>query len=310
MSYTSFTLAHFSDVHLGPVTVADVFGAFRLKRLIGGASWHFRRKGLHRNAIADALRADVVAAKCDHVAFTGDLVNIAARGEFKRGLRWLQEFGDGPRLSFVPGNHDAYVKVPLGAGVEPFNRYMSGDGQPSDITWPFVRLRRNIAVVGVTSAVPQNLFRAGGSLGALQRNALAARLTDLGARGFYRVVLIHHPPLPDLAKPRKALTDAAELQSVLEDAGAELVLHGHNHRALFNTLKTKSGLADIIGVPSASMVDHTRQESGHETGHESAQWHRYDISRAKGQWQTGFSSRVWNGAEQRFVDGPTRTLGE
>jgi len=298
----SFTLAHFSDVHLGPVTAADVLGKFRLKRLVGGASWRFRRKALHGNAIADALRADVVQAKCDHVAFTGDLVNIAAPGEFKRGLPWLQGFGDGTQVSFVPGNHDAYVKVAHGIALDRFMNYMNGDGQSSEIIWPFVRLRRNIAIVGVTSAVPQNLFCAGGSLGSRQRNALAARLTDLGSRGFYRVVLIHHPPLPGLAKARKALSDAAELRALLEEAGAELVLHGHNHRAMFNTLKTKTGLAHVVGVPSASMVD--------KPGHESAQWHRYEISRAKGHWQTGFSARTWEGAGQRFVNGSTRILGE
>lgn len=296
------TLAHFSDVHLGPVSLVDVIGDFRLKRMIGGASWHFRRKGLHRNSNADLLRADILAAKTDHICFTGDLVNIASKGEFGRGAAWLPGFGQPSDVSMVPGNHDAYVRAPHETGLGLFHGHMRGDSHSAGPAFPFVRLRRNVAVIGLNSALPQSLHKAGGTLGESQRNALAARLADLGKRGFYRVVMIHHPPLPGLAKPRKALTDAPELQQVLEQHGAELVIHGHNHACMINRLKTASGTAHIIGVPSASMAD--------VPGHESAQWHAYAVSRAKGQWQTRLSVRRLDGGSGRFVNDHSGVLGE
>jgi 3',5'-cyclic AMP phosphodiesterase CpdA len=298
----SICLAHFSDLHLGPVSAADVFGSFKLKRLIGGVSWHARRKALHLNSIADALRADVTSSAIDHIAVTGDLVNLAAPAEFARGLAWLRACAGAEDLSFVPGNHDSYVSTEADASLDVLRDYMRGDGQPTDITWPFVRLRRNVALIGLSSSQPQGLFRAAGTLGVTQRNAFASRLTDLGARGFYRVVLIHHPPLPGLAPKRKALTDAVELQALLVEAGVELVLHGHNHSASFNTLKTRSGLAHIVGVPSASMAG--------KAGHESAQWNRYEISRAKGHWLTRITTRRYDDATSRFVDGPVQILGK
>lgn len=298
----SFTLAHFSDVHLGPVGLADVFGDFRLKRLIGGLSWRFRRQGLHFNAHADALKADVMAQRPDHICFTGDLVNVAAKAEFQRGLAWLKTFGDTTAVSMVPGNHDAYVKAHHHTGLGLFDAFMRGDSAAEAGTFPFVRLRRNVAVIGVSSAVPQSLRRAGGTLGESQRQALALRLRDLGARGFYRAVMIHHPPLPGLTRPRKALTDAPELQEVIKAAGAELVIHGHNHKTMINRLETVSGLAHVIGVPSASMVD--RQ------GHESAQWHAYTISRARGQWQTRLAIRRLHGATGHFAESKAGILGE
>ena len=43
-------------------------------------------------------------------------------------------------------------------------------------------------------------------------------------------VLIHHPPLPGQAKRFRGLEDAAGLEAVLSRHGAELVMHGHNHR--------------------------------------------------------------------------------
>lgn len=298
----SFTLAHFSDVHLGPVTLGDVFGDFRLKRIIGGCSWAFRRKDLHLNAHANLLRDDVLAACVNHMCFTGDLVNIAAKAEFARGAAWLAQFGAPADVSMVPGNHDAYVPALLETGLGLFRNNMQGDVASSENQFPFVRLRRNVAIIGLNSGVPQSLRKAGGMLGDFQLNSLAARLADLGSRGFYRAVMIHHPPLPGLAKPRKSLSDAAALQRVLEEHGAELVLHGHNHRCMVNQLKTKSGTAHIIGVPSASMAD--------APGHESAQWHAYTISRAKGQWQTRMSIRRLDGATGRFADGRSGILGE
>lgn len=298
----SFTLAHFSDVHLGPVSLSDVLGDFRLKRLIGGASWHFRRKALHLNANADMLRADVLAAGVNHICFTGDLVNIAARAEFARGALWLSSFGAASEVSMVPGNHDAYVTAPYENGLGLFRKYMQGDGNPVEQAFPYVRLRRNVAIIGLSSAVPQSLRKAGGTLGQIQLNALAARLADLGARGFYRVVLIHHPPLPSQARPRKSLTDARELTAVLEAEGAEMVLHGHNHRTMIEQLKSKAGVTHVVGVPSASMVD--------QAGHTSAQWHAYTVGRAKGQWQTSLNIRRLSAEVGRFVNGRSGILGK
>ena len=67
-----------------------------------------------------------------------------------------------------------------------------------------------------------------------------------------RVVLIHHPPLPGQTPPRRALADAEALQKVLESHGAELVLHGHNHRDMYATIETISGPAHAIGIASGS----------------------------------------------------------
>ena len=298
----SFTLAHFSDVHLGPVGVSDVFSDFRLKRIIGGLSWRFRRRGLHINAHADGLRADILARKPDHICFTGDLVNIASRAEFRRGLSWLETFGDAAHVTMVPGNHDAYVKAAHETGLGLFNAFMQGDGAPSPHPFPFVRLRRNVAIIGLSSAVPQSLRRAGGTLGSEQRTALAAKLAELGGRGFYRAVMIHHPPLPGLTRPRKSLTDAPELADVLKTGGVELVIHGHNHKTMVNRLETVGGVAHVVGVPSASMVD--------RDGHESAQWHAYSISRTRGQWQTRMTVHRIDSGTGRFGESRSGILGE
>jgi 3',5'-cyclic AMP phosphodiesterase CpdA len=288
------TLAHLSDVHLGPLPHGSIFSDFKGKRLIGGASWLLRRKAMHLRSIADAARASILAETPDHIALTGDLINIAGRAEFVQGAKWLREFASPERLSFVPGNHDTYVNVPHEEGLRHFVPWMQSDRHKlGDPPFPYLRLRRNVALIGINSGCPQSYSMAGGTLGQQQLQDLSHQLEMLGQQGFYRVVMIHHPPLPNLAPQRKALIDATALQDVLKMQGAELVLHGHNHRHMLNWLDTKSGPCPVIGVPSASMTGDRK--------HEASAWNLYRIRRHQSRWQTEMTTNTWNAGEQKFV---------
>src|SRR5206468_1457550 len=169
-------------------------------------------------------------------------------------------FGPPAWITVVPGNHDAYVAFAWENGTGLWADYMTGDmnvpgARPHGniaALFPFVRQRKNIALIGVSSAVPQAYHSAGGELGSRQLAHLAEILKDLRQRGYYRVLLIHHPPIPGLASRRRALEDAAALKAVLEEEGAELVLHGHNHHYSQVSLASRHGAVNIIGLPSAS----------------------------------------------------------
>jgi 3',5'-cyclic AMP phosphodiesterase CpdA len=266
---------------------------FAAKRVMGGLSWLWHRRHIHKPEIAAALRADILNAKPNHIAFTGDLVNIAAEQEFVQGANWMREFGDGNLISFTPGNHDAYVPISWDKSLGQFEAHMTSDLRQAD-AFPFIRMRRNIALIGVNGACRQSFFAAGGTVGPDQRSRLSAALKSLRERGFYRVVMIHHPPAPGLAKSIRSLTDAAELGVILETEGAELVVHGHNHERSLTLLDGRGGKIPIIGVPSASMTK-TRQ-------HDIAAWNLYTIERAKGQWKTKVSIRNWDAANSKMQD--------
>jgi 3',5'-cyclic AMP phosphodiesterase CpdA len=299
----SFTLAHLSDAHLANLGAGDVFRDFSRKRLIGGVSWFLNRKNFHLQSVADAVQASIIAANPDHIAFTGDAVNIAALAEFELAANWIARFGLSRRLSFVPGNHDTYVHVPWNKGLAHFAPWMSPDRHDtlSEAShFPFVRLRRTAAIIGLNSGQPQNYRRAAGTLGDQQLRDLRHILGQLGQQGFYRVVMIHHPPLPGLAVPRKALTDAAELKAVLSEEGSELVLHGHNHTSMLNWLDTKSGPTPIVGVPSAS--------ANGDAKHEAAAWNLYHIRRLQGRWTTDMTTHRWNRETASIDTLPTVTL--
>ena len=285
----TISIAHFSDVHLGPLPAGAAFHDFRAKRLLGAMSWHWKRKQQHDPEIANALRADILAHKPDHVVFTGDGVNIASPREFPPLLEWMKPFGTADFLSFVPGNHDAYVKTNQTQTLNLLQPYMLGEMR-AEQPFPYVRLRHNIALIGLNSAIPRGFLSAEGLLGRNQREALRTKLAELKGKGFYRLVMIHHPPLIGIATKLRSLIDAPELTSILQDAGAELVIHGHNHLRQLNWLQSGTGRIPVIGVPSASMAGERHP----------AEWNLYHIAREGGRWQTQVTIHRWSGPNKSF----------
>ncbi|MCA3559858.1 MAG: metallophosphoesterase [Aestuariivirga sp.] len=296
-----FSLAHLSDLHLGPLPAGAAHRHFAFKRAIGVMNWRLRRHRVHSPAVALAIAADIVRSAPDHVAVTGDLVNVAARAEFAAAARWMKTFGAADWISFVPGNHDCYVRMAWEHGLSHLEPYMQGDMRvnltqetPQILTpFPYVRLRRNVALIGLSTGVPQPLHRAAGQLGGTQLNSLSQLLRDLRERGYARVVMIHHPPLPGLAQPRKALIDSSLLRAVLEDQGAELVLHGHNHQHMANSFLSRFGVVHVLGVPSASAAQNRR--------HPLAAWNLYRIQRQAGKWQIDVSIRGYDPASREVA---------
>src|SRR5260370_246920 len=104
-----FVLAHLSDPHLGPVPIPR-FRELTGKRALGFVNWHRRRFVRHRPEALEALVHDLRSAAPDHIAVTGDLVNIALEKEFPPAREWLAQLGSPHDVSMVPGNHAAYVR--------------------------------------------------------------------------------------------------------------------------------------------------------------------------------------------------------
>ncbi len=118
-------------------------------------------------------------------------------------------------------------------------------------------------------------------------------LASLHERGFYRILMIHHPPLRGMAKDRKMLRDGDDLKLVLKKRGVELVIHGHNHIHMRSELETNTGLAQIVGVPSASALAHKEKPA--------AAWYNYAISRKGGAWSTDVTVRSYDGERKEMV---------
>jgi 3',5'-cyclic AMP phosphodiesterase CpdA len=256
-------LAHLSDLHLGPVE-GFALRHWNVKRGLGYANWMGRRRRVHRPQVVAKLLEDLYSQHADHIVVTGDLVNIGLPSEYENALAWLATLGPPDRVTVVPGNHDIYVRLKSDPGVRRWQAYMSespprADGGAS-LHFPFVRRLGAVALIGLCSAVPTPPFVAAGRVGERQLAALGPLLDGLHREGLIRVILIHHPPLPEQASPRRGLTDAAALADVLERHGAELVLHGHNHLDMLTARSWRDGHIPVVGVASASVARRHKRE--------------------------------------------------
>jgi 3',5'-cyclic AMP phosphodiesterase CpdA len=252
----AFTLAHLSDPHLPPLPtprLRDLAG----KRALGYLNWTRNRQRFHRRDVLDALVSDIQAQAPDHIAITGDLVNLALDAEFGPSLKWLESVGAPDRVTVIPGNHDAYVRVTRHRFAEAWGSYLGSDDKPDGgAAFPSLRRRGLLALVSVSSAVPTPPLMATGRLGRSQLDALERMLAGLASEQAFRVLLIHHPLRSD--SRAKRLTDSSQLLALLKQHGVELILHGHDHVHSTIWIDGPNGPIPAVGVPSASALAHGR----------------------------------------------------
>ena len=205
------------------------------KRAVGYLNLAVNRVRKHKMDLLEDMRVDLRAQAPDHLALTGDLSNIALTSEWRSALAWLDLSGVAPdAISVIPGNHDAYVPEVL--ATREFERLFA-PYQTSDLDrdgeaayYPFVQIREPLALIGVSSAVATGDLGAWGQIGEAQLARLEAILKAPELRGARRASC--------WSTTRRSSTRTAStatcatvtaFAAVLARAGAELVLHGHDH---------------------------------------------------------------------------------
>jgi 3',5'-cyclic AMP phosphodiesterase CpdA len=290
--------AHISDPHL--TTLEGVRGRQLLnKRLLGYLSWRRKRRFQHRREVLTALQHDLQARPVEQLLVTGDLTFVGLPEEFAQARAWLQQLGDPRQVAVVPGNHDALVKTPWQDTFALWEDYLASD-EPVTPRFPSLRVRGAVAYLGLSSACPTPPFMATGTIGMVQLAHLPRLLEATRKQGLFRVIYLHHSPLTGTEKWRKRLTDAAALEALIEAHGAELVLHGHGHRAHYRELETRHGKVPILAVPSASA------EGLH--GAEVAHYNRCAVARTASGWAVDIESRGYDSALGQFTAQGQRSL--
>ena len=270
----TFTLAHLSDPHLPPLPEAQL-RELAGKRALGYLNWTRNRHKYHLREVLDALVADMQAQRPDHIAVTGDLVNLALEAEFTPAQAWLESVGTPQRVTVVPGNHDTYVRATRHRFTGAFEQYLRGDAVADGTPFPFVRRRGPLALIGLSSAVPTLPLMATGRLGHAQLDALDRTLAQLSSEQAFRVLLVHHPLHSD--SRLKRLTDSRQLRALLKRHGVELVLHGHDHIHSTMWVEGTDRQIPAVGVPSASALAHRHYPA--------AAYNLFSIVREGGKWR-------------------------
>jgi 3',5'-cyclic AMP phosphodiesterase CpdA len=250
MTLPMITLAHISDIHLSPmpeIALRDLVG----KRITGYLNWKMRRNEELNSETLASLVTHMQGQNADFTAVTGDLVNLALKVEVDRAGRWLEALGTPDKIAVCPGNHDAYVSGALESAQTAWGDYMRGETLDNEI-FPFVRRVGELAVISCSSAVPTRPFLAVGRFDEKQAERLGRILKVMGEADYFRAVMIHHPPNPELQHPSFGLKGHRLFRQVIAEHGAELILHGHTHRSSIHTIAGKNGEVPVVGVAAAS----------------------------------------------------------
>jgi hypothetical protein len=223
-----FRLAHITDPHVGPLPRPRLYQLLN-KRITGYVNWRRNRGASHDMTLLGGLVADLRQVAPDHIACTGDLCNLGLPSEWESSRIFLDGLGSPEEVSFVPGNHDAYIEGSLEGLLRACAPYTKGDDGVAN-RFPYLRLRGGVALSACRRPFRPCLRRqradraqADGGSGSAARRSRAAR----------PVPSRDDPPSAPRggAAPGRNLTDAPRFEAMLARVGAELVIHGHNHTA-------------------------------------------------------------------------------
>lgn len=191
---------------------------------------------LHYGRVDAALETPLIEAvtrlKPDLTVISGDFTQRARRRQFAQARAFLDRV-PGPVLC-VPGNHDTPLDNLFLRFLRPFYRYkhfINRDLEP-------VFEDTEMLVAGVNTV---NRFAwQSGKVGTGRLRRLATRMEGAGDR--LRVAVLHHPLEHAPGVDKRLMRGASAALEALSEAGADLVLSGHLHRAGAEPFRTVPGL--------------------------------------------------------------------
>ncbi len=280
-----FRLAHISDVHLGPLPDVS-YKDLASKRMVGYVNWKRNRRRLLTEGTLGAILEAIKVAEADHLAITGDLVNLALDAELDLARLWLEALGKPEDVSVVPGNHDAYVPGAFDKACRLWAPWMRGDGVEGDLdrkSFPYLRVRGRVALIGVSTARATAPFMANGFFREAQAESLGRILRETARRELFRVVMIHHPPVRAAVPQHKRLFGIGQFHKVLRKHGVDLVIHGHSHLPSLFWIGDRDTPVPAVGVSAAG-----QGFGGH---HPPAQFNLFEIEGQPGDWHLRLTRR-------------------
>ncbi len=270
------TLAHISDIHLAPLPPVRWRELWN-KRLLGYINWRIRRKSRLSGAGLHTLVQHMRSQAPDFIAITGDLVNLGLEAEADIAWNWLQTVGDPHEVCISPGNHDSYVKDSFYWNDARWGDYMRGEAVDA-AQFPFVRRIGEVAVISCSSSVVSGPGLAIGRFEPDQAERLGRILRLMGDAGYFRVILIHHPPNVELRSARLGLRGAKLFREQVAAHGAELILHGHTHKSSIFAIPGLTGDVPVVGVAAAGAAQ------GEDGGADPARYNLFRIERHGPGW--------------------------
>lgn len=209
--------------------------------------------GAHDDRLVAAVEGRLHELQPDLVVISGDFTQRARTEQFKQACAFLERLKEaGHEVLGVPGNHDVPLYDVLRRFLSPLTRYRR---YIDDTLCPFQEIP-GAAVLGLNTA--RSLTFKDGRINDRQ----VAYIHDAFARsrfGVTRILVTHHPlfalPVSDEEEMGKPIGRQQLALEAITDAGVDLLLAGHNHRASTHharDLVTDAGSALVIQAGTAT----------------------------------------------------------
>ena len=209
--------------------------------------------GAHDPRLVAAAEARIDEEKPDLVVISGDFTQRARTEQFEEACEFLTRLRDaGHEVLAVPGNHDIPLYDVLRRFLSPLTRYKRFIG---DELCPFIELP-GVAVLGINTA--RSLTFKDGRISHEQMDLIRETFARTDANAM-RVLVTHHPmfalPVGDTGEMSDAVGRQDLALDAAADAGVDLLLAGHNHRASTHSardLVTRAGSALVVQAGTAT----------------------------------------------------------
>jgi len=228
-----------------------------MPRLIHLSDLHF---GAHDPVLVTAVERRLDEEGPDLVVISGDFTQRARTEQFEEAGAFLLRLREaGHEVLAVPGNHDVPLYDVLRRFLSPLTRYKRFI---DDSLCPFIALP-GAAVLGINTA--RSLTFKNGHVSHEQMDFIRATFSKTNVRQ-PRILVTHHPlfalPVGDGPELGRVMDDQQMALGAIADAGVDLLLAGHNHRASVNdasSLVKGAGKALVIQAGTATST-RTRDE--------------------------------------------------
>ena len=206
--------------------------------------------GRHDPVVAEALAADLQAAKVDLLVVSGDFTQVGSEREFKAAREWLNAV----RIPFfaIPGNHDVPAVNLLRRFLSPYGHYRRHINPKLE---PFIETH-GVAFAGMntTRRMRLGLNWSHGSIRKSQLQELERRF-EAASPDAVRVVVAHHPliqPETPGEKPMRLVDRADVALQTFSRLGVRLVLSGHFHMSYVRNHAHVVSVGEPIGPSKAA----------------------------------------------------------
>ena len=221
-----------------------------MARLIHLSDLHF---GAHDPRLVEAVERRVHEEKPDLVVVSGDFTQRARTEQFEEACQFLDRLRDaGHEVLGVPGNHDVPLYDVLRRFLSPLTRYKRFIDEE---LCPF-HVLPEVALLGINTA--RSLTFKDGRISHEQMDFIRNTFDRTDPKSL-RILVTHHPlfalPVGDGPELGKAIGRQELALDAIGDAGVDLLLAGHNHRASAHDAKdlaTRAGSALVIQAGTAT----------------------------------------------------------